>query len=95
MKYLKRFNENMEEGSLKDRLTDFYNENEANYDPEETVNALEILNDYDDNLTGLTKWDKVLLQRILDDSDLVAELDEIGSNRPSSRDNAFDDDPFS
>mgnify|MGYP003587755199 CR=1 FL=1 len=31
MKYLKRFNENMEEGSLKDRLTDFYNENEANY----------------------------------------------------------------
>lgn len=94
MKYLKRFNENMEEGSLKDRLTYFYNENEANYDPEETVNALEILNDYDDNLTGLTKWDKVLLQRILDDSDLVAELDEIGSNRPS-RDNAFDDDPFS
>ena len=94
MKYLKRFNEDMEEGSLKDRLTDFYNENEANYDPEETVNALEILNDYDDNLTGLTKWDKVLLQRILDDSDLVAELDKIGSNRPS-RDNAFDDDPFS
>ena len=53
------------------------------------------MNDYDDNLTGLTKWDKVLLQRILDDSDLVAELDKIGSNRPS-RDNAFDDDdPFS
>ena len=94
MKYLKRFNENMEEGSLKGRLTDFYNENEANYDPEETVNVLEILNDYDDNLTGLTKWDKVLLQRILDDSDLVAELDKIGSNRPS-RDNSFDDDPFS
>ena len=94
MKYLKRFNENME-GSLKDRLTDFYHENETNYDPEETINALEILNDYDDNLTGLTKWDKVLLQRILDDSDLVAELDEIGSNRPISRDNAFDDDPFS
>lgn len=94
MKYLKRFNENVEE-SLKQRLTEFYYENEANYDPEETTNALEILNDYDDNLTGLTKWDKVLLQRILDDSDLVAELDEIGSNRPISRDNAFDDDPFS
>lgn len=94
MKYLKRFNENMEEGSLKDRLTDFYHENEANYDPEETVNALEVLDDYDDNLTGLTHWDKVLLQRILDDSDLVAELDEIESNRPNRR-NAFDDDPFS
>lgn len=94
MKYLKRFNENMQEGSLKDRLTDFYHENEANYDPEETTNALEVLNDYDDNLTGLTHWDKVLLKRILDDSDLVAELDKIGSNRPS-RDNAFDDDPFS
>jgi hypothetical protein len=79
------------EGSLKDRLTDFYHENETNYDPEETINALEILNDYDDNLTGLTKWDKVLLQRILDDSDLVAELDEIGIDIPG-RDNAFDDD---
>ena len=92
MKYLKRFNENLQEGSLKDRLIDFYNENEANYDPEETTNALEILDGYDDNLTGLTKWDKVLLQRILDDSDLYSEVDKIGS-QGGRRDNAFDD-PF-
>lgn len=92
MKYLKRFNENAQEGSLKDRLIDFYNENEANYDPEETTNALEILDGYDDDLTGLTKWDKVLLQRILDDSDLYNEVDEIGS-QGGRRDNAFDD-PF-
>jgi tRNA (Thr-GGU) A37 N-methylase len=95
MKYLKRFNESVEEGSLKDRLIDFYNENEANYDPEETVNSLEILDEYDDNLTGLKYWDKVILQRILDDSDLYAEVEEAGGSGRISRDNAFDDDPFS
>lgn len=94
MKYLKRFNENVEEGSLKDRLTYFYGENEANYDPEETVNVMEILDEYDDNLTGLKHWDKVILLRILDDEDLVKEVEAAGESGTSRR-NVFDSgDPF-
>jgi hypothetical protein len=90
MRYLRRFNENESQNSdsLKSRLIDHYQEQESEYDPEETLNVLEILNDYDDNLTGLGNTDKTLLLRLINDDELYDEVDAIQNMR--SNDNAFD-----
>src|ERR1035437_6880435 len=61
MKHIKKFESFSTEGSLKERLTIHYQENESEFDPEETENVLEILGHYDDSLTRLSKWDKVFL----------------------------------
>lgn len=51
--------------TLKEELIQYYQEQEADYDPEETKNVLEILSEYDDELTGLNNTDKTLLLRLL------------------------------
>ena len=76
--------------SLKSRLIDHYQEQESEYDPEETLNVLEILNDYDDNLDGLGSTDKTLLLRLINDDELYDEVDAIQRWDMRSNDNAFD-----
>ena len=90
MKHIKKFESFSTEGSLKERLTIHYQENESEFDPEETENVLEILGHYDDSLTGLSKWDKVFLLRLInDDNELYNEVDEIHVMDDSDI-NAFD-----
>ena len=74
--------------SLKERLISHFQEQESDFDPEETANVLEILNEYDDNLTGLGNTDKTLLLRMINDTDLYDEVDSIKVK--SSNFNAFD-----
>jgi len=91
MKHLKLF-ESFEDQSLKQRLTDYYHTIESDYDPEEISNVLDILNEYDDNLTNLGKWDKTLLLRLVDDSDLYQEVDSLGGgSEPKNDSNLFED----
>ena len=102
MKHIKKFNEDIEsvapsdpnyyeDKSIKDRLTEYYYEREADYGEEEVKNVIEILDEYDDNLTGLSRTDKTLLLRLVDDHELYEEVDEINRESIShDRDNLFD-----
>lgn len=96
-KYLKRFNESFEEKeSLKDRLISHYEDNRSDFGDEETDNVIEILNDYDDNLSNLKdSIDKTLLLRLINnDEDLYDEVDIIGVKDEDSNfidSNLFDD----
>lgn len=82
--------ENTDE-SLKQRLIDYYNEKISDYGEEEIDNVLEILNDYGDNLSGLGGYDKTLLLRLIDDSELYDEVDNIGIGEVDNDDkNLFD-----
>jgi tRNA (Thr-GGU) A37 N-methylase len=75
--------------TLKERLIDYYNESRSDYGDEEIDNAIEILNDYTENLSGLSKWDKTLLLRLIDDTDLYHEVYSIEDESESFR-NIFD-----
>lgn len=90
MKYLKTYKtfESLEE-SLKSRLIGYYHDRESDYDEEEIANVIEILNEYDDNLTGLGGWDKTLLLRLVDDEELYQEVDSISTGNSISG-NVFD-----
>jgi tRNA (Thr-GGU) A37 N-methylase len=87
MKYIKTY-ESFEE-SLKQRLTNYYTQ-EADYNEEEIQNVLEILDEYDDELTNLKGYNKVLLLRLIDDHDLYEEVDSIGKD-VNDMDNLFDE----
>lgn len=96
MKHIKQFEgfedkifESMQD-SLKQRLIEYYMEHESDYDPEETENVIEIVNQYDDNLSGLGGWDKTLLLRLIDDSEIYQEVDNIGKGEDDKVDNLFD-----
>ncbi len=99
MKYLKkynRFNESADTFSgyydsecLKSRLRSYYQEQESEYDPEETSNVIDILNEYDDSLTGLNGLDKTLLLRLINDDELYQEVDAL-SNRSDDDRNVFE-----
>lgn len=95
LKHLKRFNESFEDKeSLKDRLISHYEDNRADFGDEETDNVIEILNDYDDNLSKLKDGiDKTLLLRLINnDDELYDEVDAIGVKNIDSHfnDNLFD-----
>lgn len=70
MRYLKRFNE-----SLKQDIIEHLSEKEGEYDQEEIQNVFDILNEYDDELTGLDPIDSKLITRLLDDQELIDKLD--------------------
>jgi len=70
MRYLRKFNE-----SLKQEIIDNLNSQEGDYDSEELENVYEILDEYDDDLSGLDKTDSKLIIRLLDDEELISKLD--------------------
>lgn len=72
------------EPTLKQRLKTYYQEMESDFDPEETVNVLEILQGYDDSLTNLGKWDKAILLRMIDDPELYEEINEIDNEEETT-----------
>lgn len=92
-KYLKTFNESFKEESLKDRLISHHEDNRADFGDEETDNVIEILNDYDNNLSKLKDGvDKTLLLRLINNDELYDEVDAIGVRDEDCHfnDNLFD-----
>lgn len=63
--------------SLKEELTQYYQEHEADYGTEEMNNVLEILSEYNNDLQGLNNTDKTLLMRLISDDDLYEKVDAI------------------
>lgn len=88
MKYLKRFNENINI-SLKDRLKNHYLEISNDYDEEEIKNVLEILEECSDDLSDINDLEKTLLLRMIDDESLYDEVQSIEIE--NSNINPFDD----
>ena len=76
--------------NLKEEPEEYYNERRADYGDEEVDNVLDILKEYDDNLTGLGNWDKTLLQRLIDDTELYEKVDNIGNTETDNDKNLFD-----
>lgn len=78
--------------TLKERLREHYTENAADFDLEETENVLEVLEECDDDLSDATKWDLVLLGRMINnDQELSNEIQELEDSLPSSNnENPFD-----
>lgn len=76
--------------TLKQRLREHYEDNQDDFDPEETKNVLDILEKYDDNLSGIDSLDITFLQRMInDDSALYEELEKINNDLPPSVSDPF------
>ena len=79
--------------TLKERLRFFYQEQEADYDPEETKNVLETLDRLGEDLKGAGKWDFVELMRMLEsgvDPELYKEVEKLELDWEEKQ----NDDPF-
>jgi len=70
MKHLKRFNE-----SIKNEIISHLSEKEGDIDSDEIQNVFDILNEYDDDLTGLTSIDSKLISRLLDDKQIISRIE--------------------
>ena len=80
--------------NLKERLEEHYQENRADFDPEETDNVLEVLKDCKDDLSGVSRWDLLILVRLINnDKELMNELEEILDDL-TMKEIEEDDDPF-
>lgn len=90
MKYLRKFNENLNDKSLKERLKEYYLEISHDYDEEEIQNVLEILDECSDDLSDIKNLEKTLLLRMIDDETLYDEVNSISTPEISNR-NPFDD----
>lgn len=78
--------------SLKERLTQHFHDQTGEVDQEEIDNTIEVLEALNDDLSNLGKWQQQLLLRMINDSQLFAEVDKL-YNEPLT--NEFDDnDPF-
>jgi hypothetical protein len=76
--------------SLKEELKQYYLEQEADYDPEETANVLEILSEYNDDLDGINATDKTLLLRLIDDDKLYEKVNSINKSDDFSNKDPFE-----
>jgi len=63
--------------TLKDRLRQHFEEQVHEVDQVEIDNTIEVLEGLEDDLSNLGKWDKALLLRMINDTELFHEVDEI------------------
>ena len=73
---------------MKQKLREYYGEVEADYDPEEIVNVLEVLEEQDENLKGLSKISATILCRLINDNELIDEIEQCIEEEDNS--NPFD-----
>ena len=59
--------------SLKTRIQDYW-DSIGEFDEEEFANAEEILDEYDENLSGLNEYDSMVILRLIDDDDLHSDI---------------------
>ena len=80
--------------TLKERLEEHYQENRADFGSEEIDNVLEVLKDCKDDLRGVSRWDLLILVRLINnDEKLMDEMDEILDDL-MMKEIEEDDDPF-
>ena len=59
---------------MKQKILEYYDTIIGDYDQEEINNSLEILEEYDNELTNITELDAKLLIRLIDDEYLAEEI---------------------
>lgn len=72
--------------NLKHELTSYYIQNETELGKEETQNVLQILSNYDDNLSKLYPYDSMLLLRLVTDTILSKKVELITIPTPREYD---------
>ena len=73
--------------TLKDRLRQHFEEQVHDVDQEEIDNTIEVLESLEDDLSDLDKWSEQLLLRMINDTELFQEVDDLYEED-------FDDDIF-
>lgn len=63
--------------TLKDRLRQHFEEQVHDVDQKEIDNTIEVLESLEDDLSDLGKWDKQLLLRMINDTELYQEVDDL------------------
>jgi hypothetical protein len=63
--------------TLKDRLRQHFEEQVHEVDQDEIDNTIEVLESLEDDLSHLGKWDKQLLLRMINDTELFQEVDDL------------------
>jgi hypothetical protein len=63
--------------TLKDRLRQHFEEQVHDVDQEEIDNTIEVLESLEDDLSDLDKWSKQLLLRMINDTELYQEVDDL------------------
>jgi hypothetical protein len=63
--------------TLKDRLRQHFEEQVHEVDQDEIDNTIEVLESLEDDLSDLGKWDKQLLLRMINDTELFQEVDDL------------------
>lgn len=63
--------------TLKDRLRQHFEEQVHEVDQDEIDNTIEVLESLEDDLSDLGKWDEQLLLRMINDTELFQEVDDL------------------
>lgn len=63
--------------TLKDRLRQHFEEQVHDVDQGEIDNTIEVLESLEDDLSDLDKWSKQLLLRMINDTELYQEVDDL------------------
>lgn len=63
--------------TLKDRLRQHFEEQVHDVDQEEIDNTIEVLESLEDDLSDLDKWSEQLLLRMINDTELFQEVDDL------------------
>lgn len=58
-------------------LREYFNDVQYDFDKDEIKNVLEILDEEDEDLNGLSKVSKTLLIRLIDDTELIERVEEM------------------
>jgi len=74
--------------NLKHKLTAHFIEQESDIGKEEVFNILQLLGEYDDDLSGLSPNDSKLITRLINDIDLYNEIEKITPKKTNK--NPFD-----
>lgn len=72
---------------MKQKILEYYDTIIGDYDQEEINNSLEILEEYNNELSNLTELDAKILIRLIDDEDLADEINNCV--KVSKNDNPF------
>ena len=73
---------------MKQKILEYYGTIIGDYDQEEIDNSLEILEEYNNELSNLTELDAKILIRLIDDEDLAEEINNC--IKVSNKCNPFD-----
>ena len=77
--------------SLKERIRQHIYDQYGEVDQEEIDNTIEVLNELNDDLSNLGKWQETLLLRMINDTVLYQEVDDLYEEPLTNEFNDYDE----